>query len=363
MKATNRGGVGILGVGAYLPPEVRTNDWWPAGTVREWEQRAVLSQKRIEAVPDEQWRPGERAVLAAMRGYLSDPFRGAVERRVMPEGMRSSDMEYEACRIAIERAGIRPDEIDVVLNYSFVPDELLCANAFPLHERLGLSRNCFTSGIEAACNSFLIGLTMAESMIRSGIGRNVLLVQSCGISRILPPEEPTSAWFGDGAAAVVVGPVAADRGIIGRATRTVSSLHRGVVTGVKERAWYEDGRSWFFAKDRSAAFRIMVGVADDADEIIGAALGDAGLERPDVSFFACHQIAPWMRSTVQAFTGLERARSVETFHWAGNLASVNVPLVLSIAERDGLLRDGDVVALYGGGAGVTFSSSVLRWSS
>lgn len=350
--------VGILGIGTFLPPDVRTNDWWPRSIVAEWEKRAVLSKERVGGQAPT-LRPGERQVLEAMSAYVDDPFRGAVERRVMPAEMKSSDMEIASARQALERSGVATDSIDFVITYSFCPDELLCPNAFVLHEALGLPRHCFTTGVEAACNSFLVALTLAEKLVAGG-ARNGLVVQSCGISRLLRQEDPTSAWFGDGAASVVVG--RSERGgILASATLTDSSLHPAVVTGVPGRAWYEEGRSYFYAKDRASAFRIMAGVADCGKEVIGLALERAGVLPGDVDFFACHQISPWMRKTVQDYCGLTRAKSVETFTWAGNLASVNVPLVLDLGGREGLLREGDRVVLYGGGAGITYSATVLRW--
>jgi 3-oxoacyl-[acyl-carrier-protein] synthase-3 len=350
--------VGIHGIGIHLPDAVRTNDWWPEATVAKWEHRAVMSKQRIHEAPG---RPGEKLVLEAMRRYESDPFRGARERRVMPAEMESSDMELAAAKQAIANAGVDPKDIDFVLSYSFVPDFLLTPNAFALHARLGLSKKCFTTGVEAACNSFLIGLMMAEQMIKGGRAKLGLIVQSSAVSRILPPEEQTSAWFGDGAAAVVVGPVADGRGILGHATRTESSLHCGVVTGIPGKRWYDEGRSLFYANDRAAAFKIMVGVADNGKEIVDEALAEAGLRADQIDFFACHQVGPWMRSLLQDYIGLWNAKSIETFDWVGNLASVNVPLVLSLAEKDKLVKDGDAVVLHGGGAGVTYSGVVLRW--
>ena len=105
----------------------------------------------------------------------------------------------------------------------------------------------------------------------------------------------------------------------------------------------------------------MAGVADHGLEVIESALQDAQIEKAAVSFFACHQISPWMRALVQNFVGLGHAKSIETFHWVGNLASVNVPLSLDLGAKEGLLRDGDIVTMYGGGAGVTYSSVILRW--
>src|SRR5512141_1753030 len=101
------GAVGIWGVGRYLPEPVRTNAWWPEPVVAQWREKAaarlVSGRREDEALPD---APGARATLEAMAAYAEDPFKGARERRVMPEGMLSSDMETLAARDALARAGV-----------------------------------------------------------------------------------------------------------------------------------------------------------------------------------------------------------------------------------------------------------------
>src|SRR5512140_337696 len=102
--------VGILGVGMFLPTEVRQNDWWSAELVASWMER------RRKAPPPEPPRTeGEARVLAAMKDQALDPFQGAVERRVIARGATVLDMETAAAREAIERSGIAPREIDLLL--------------------------------------------------------------------------------------------------------------------------------------------------------------------------------------------------------------------------------------------------------
>src|SRR4051812_42365020 len=97
--------VGILGVGAYLPPEVRGNDWWPESTVAKWQKRA--SRMMARGVDTTQAKTdGARAVLEAMAKYVADPFGGAIERRVAAADLQASDIEVLACREAILRAGV-----------------------------------------------------------------------------------------------------------------------------------------------------------------------------------------------------------------------------------------------------------------
>src|SRR5947199_325311 len=123
----NQPRVGILGIGTYLPPDIRTNDWWADKVVTKWmERRAAPLNGRSRAEPR---TAGQLAVAEAMGSLRDDPFHGAKERRVMANGMRASDMEVEAARRAIEKAGVDPKDIGLVLCNTLAPDFLVTNNA------------------------------------------------------------------------------------------------------------------------------------------------------------------------------------------------------------------------------------------
>src|SRR5689334_16452083 len=117
--------VGILGLGTYVPPHVRTNDWWSPDVVAGWKDRAASRATRADMPPAETLTPAMRKTLAALGQFADDPFRGAVERRVMPDDMLVAEMEARAAREAIQQAGINLDEIDVILSQTPVPDQLM----------------------------------------------------------------------------------------------------------------------------------------------------------------------------------------------------------------------------------------------
>ena len=351
--------VGILGIGTYLPTEVRKNDWWPQSVVTKWtEKRAIAREKFKDSKPTS---PGMALVMQAMADMQDDPFQGAVERRVIANGMRASDIELRAAKEAIERSGIDPAEIGVVLVNSSVPDHLVTNNACLLHHNLGLSPKCLTMGTEAACNSFMLPLTLVEPMIASGRTRYALLVQSCSVSPLLDASEPASPWFGDGATAAVVGTVSDGHGILAAAHRTDGSLNRTLVAGVPNGNWYDAGRVILHSADPAGARRSFLDILDTGKEVTDAVLAEAGYEASDVKFFGCHQGTPWLRKVATEHFGLQKAKSVETFAWAASLFGANIPLGLSIGEREGLMQPGDLVLMFGGGAGLTYSAMLLRW--
>lgn len=356
--------IGLISAAAYLPPEVRRNDWWPTATVERW---AAL--RGAPPPPAGRLTPAMARVLAEMAQQAVDPFQGVTERRVMPADLASVDMEAQAAERAIAHAECRAGsagfdrrQIDVLLTHTAVPEYLLSNTACALHHRLGLAPTCFTMQAEASGNSFLMQLTVAEQMIAAGRARYALLVQSAAGSRLLDAESPMSPLFGDGASAVVIGDVP-DGGLLATVHRTDGSYPRGLIAGVPGRRWYDDGRIVLHSGDPGAMRQIFLETADRAAEVVGAALSAAGRAAADVGLFAVHQGTPWLRTVTQAACGLVNARAVDTFATTGYLFGASIPLVLEIAQRRGLVAPGDLVVLHGGGVGSTYSAIALRWGS
>jgi 3-oxoacyl-[acyl-carrier-protein] synthase-3 len=173
--------------------------------------------------------------------------------------------------------------------------------------------------------------------------------------------EHYDTWFGDAGTAVVVGPVGEGRGILSAAHHTDGSLHKALMLTVPGKRWFENGEVVAYSEDHRANFDMVVNIADRAKQALHESIHEAGLTPADVDFYACHQAFLWLREATQRHAGMVNARSVDTFKWAGSVSSANLPLVLAMGERDGLLRDGDVVAMHQGGTGTTWSSLTMRW--
>jgi 3-oxoacyl-[acyl-carrier-protein] synthase III len=350
--------VGLLGVATYLPPDIRRNDWWPAALVDGWQRGAPP----IPTPAASELTPGVRQVLAAMEEQARDPFLGVIERRVMAPTMTSHDMEREAAELAIARAGVARDEIDVLLTHTAVPEYLLSNSACELHRTLRLSPRCLAMQAEASGHSFLMQLTLAEAMIKAGGARHALLVQSTAASRLLDPEDPHGPLLGDGAAAVVVGR-APRGGLLATVHRSDGSYPRALVASVRGGRWYDGGRIVLHRADPAAALQIFLETADRACEVIGAALAASGHTADEVALFAVHQGTPWLRAVTQQATGLTRARFVDTFATTGYLLGASIPLVLEQAQLRGLVAPGALAVLHGGGVGSTYGAAVVRWGA
>lgn len=353
--------VGILGLGTFLPPVVRTNDWWPAEVVARWREMMAHRATRAEEVDPGTVPPGTRLTLSLMAEYAQDPFRGAVQRRVMPDGMTASEMEASAARDAMERARVAPTDIDVILAQTPVPEYLMVNHACVAHRLLGLPQRTLALSTEAACNAFALHATLAQSLIASGTARHVLSVHSSAITRVHGPTEPHSAWWGDGAAAAVFGPVTDGKGLLAAAHHADGSVCDALTLGVPGKRWWDEGAITTHAVNRDSTRTMLLGMVDRGRAAVDTALRSAGLAPADVDFYASHQSTPWLTRATKAMAGLDRASTIVTFPELGNMNSVNVPYILARADHEGLLRDGSVAVTFSGGLGETWSSLVLRW--
>lgn len=350
--------VGIRGVALYLPPIVRRNDWWPSEVVARWQ--SDRARQRVSP-PTGPLSPGATRVLAALAEQAADPFQETVARHVMPDDMTVLDMAEQAARLAITRAGVAAHDIDLLLTYTVMPDVLLGNPATQLHHRLGLPRRCFAMETCAAAHSFLMQLTLAESMITSDRARLALLVQVCGASRAIDLDDPISPLFGDGATAVIVGPVSSGRGIQTCLHYADGRHPNTLVAGVRGGTWSDLGRGVIHVADAAQMHEVFLETAEVCKESIDAALAKAGVMARDIGFFAMYQGTPWIQRVVQAYAGLQHARLIETFSRTGYLFSAILPAGLALAEQAGLLVDDDLVLATGGGTGITFGSIVMRW--
>jgi 3-oxoacyl-[acyl-carrier-protein] synthase III len=352
--------VGILGVALYLPPIVRGNDWWPSEIVAQW-KRSILERRPLP--PPVLRGPGAARVVAALAEQASDPFQGAVSRHIMPPEMTVLDMAEQAARQAIQRAGVSCDDIDLLLTHTVLPDVLLGNPATQVHHRLGLPRRCFAMETTAAAYSFLMQLTLAEAMIVSGRSRLALLVQACGATRSVDINDPISPLFGDGATAVVLGPVSEASGIRACVHHADGRFPNSLVASVRGGSWSDDGRAVIHVADALQMREVFLETAEVCKESIDAVFESTGLTADDISFFAMYQGTPWIRRAVQDYAGLQHTRVIDTFAETGYMFSAILPAGLARAEQAKLLAPGDLVLATGGGTGISFGSLVMRWGT
>lgn len=356
---------GILGLGSFLPPTVRHNDYWPAAFAERDEARRkhdVVDLKRTAAGESAEV-PKEMA--EGMLAHAGDPFRGAKRRRVIGDSELVSDMEAEACKKAIESAGLSPDDIDAVLVHSLVPDLLHPSNAPAVQEKTGLKK-AVAIAIDNGCASPHVGMVLADSMVQNRAFRYVLVVCSSAASRAVDILNPVSPVFGDGAAAFVVGDAPAGYGLFGHYLRTDgyfrdAMVHACVVDGRPEREWHKHAgmiRLATLAPDRAReSGRRQVEFCQEACE---GALARAGITTKDVDLFIGPQSVAWLNEALCKSLRISPERTLDTFTEVGNIGSATLPFNLQTAIETGRIRDGGVVLAYTPGAGLTRAAVVFR---
>jgi 3-oxoacyl-[acyl-carrier-protein] synthase-3 len=354
---TERRGVGILGIGMYMPPEVRRNDWWPPEVVARWVAERHASPPRLPPVLSD----GARRILQAHAEQADDPFLGTVERRVLSPDLTIADMEVRAAREALSRAGIDPAAIDLLLTHTIVPDYQLANPACPLHEALGLPEACLSLETEATAYTSFAQLALAEAAIAAGRARYALLVQSCAATRLVEADDPSSVLVGDGATAIVLGPVSAGRGYLSSVHYTEGRYPKSLIMSVRDGRWYDEGRVRMHVGDPHQLFEAHLRIADTCADSVVAALRKSGHTLDDVDFLCVFQGTPWIQRVVYEQLGVRHLTPSDIFRRYGYLSSVMIPAALLDAERDGKLADDDLVVIAGGGTGMTYGAAVLRW--
>ncbi|HSD86379.1 MAG TPA: 3-oxoacyl-[acyl-carrier-protein] synthase III C-terminal domain-containing protein [Kofleriaceae bacterium] len=305
---------------------------------------------------------GQKLTLAAMAEYAADPFRGSIERRILSPDMTASQMEAHAAREAIERAGVAADQIDVILSNSPAPDLLMVNNACVTHRLLGLPQRCLALGTDAQCNGLAHHYSLAAGLIAGGHARYVLSVHSATLTRLTPADEPHSAWFGDGAAAVVFGPVADGKGLLAAVHNAAGERCDALVVGAgPDKNYWDDGALTVHSVNRDSTRDMLFGMVDRGGIAVTEALARAGLSTSDVDFYATHQSTAWLTRASAKRAGLENTKTLVTFPMFGNMSSANIPFILAIAERERMIQDGSVIVTFAGGTGETWSSLVVRW--
>lgn len=332
---------GIVGLGAFMPEEIRTNDWW-------------IENGLLQHVPER---------------HQADPFQKIVERRVTDPSMEPSDIEVLAGASALAHSGLKKEQIDLVMVHSFVPDRHVPLNASLVQHKLGL-QSAAAWNVDTCCSSFITMLIMASSLIRSGMFRHILIITSVVHSRILDYTEHISVVPGDGAAAVVVAPVDEPYGYKGFHCTSDGSLHDAITIEVRppryrERKHYEPSLEQPFAtfNNPEAISRIGHESLHEMTLVMDGALQNAGMARSDLNFIVTHQPSYWAAKAWAEAVGLmEESQRHDSYPKYGNLASVSVPVNLEEAFRLGKLRKGMNVMMASSGVGINHAACIMRWA-
>ncbi len=331
----------IKGVGHFVPPRVVTND--------------DLSQ--IMNTNDE-WII-ERT--------------GVKERRWVEkgDGWTASTMGTEAAKRALEQSELEPDEVDFIIFATLSPDYYFPGGGVMVQHQLGLD-TIGALDVRNQCSGFIYALSVANSFVRSGTYKNILVIGAEVQSPLMDLSDTgrqVSVIFGDGAGAVVVG--ADDDPNVGiRSTYLQSQGEHAkelAVTAPGPQRWIdvileqEDplaDKSWRAFMNGSFVFKNAVVRITEA---INRGLDLAGLELSDLDLFIPHQANLRIAMAVQQRLGLSDDNVYNNIMRYGNTTAASIPIALSEAVAESKIRQGDIVALASFGSGFTWGSTIIRW--
>lgn len=357
----------VQGLGTAIPSRQRSNDEWPDTFRNRFEQSAKTDLSVLDRAPDGSRNILEPALEAALAPYRDDPFRGVRTRPVLEPDRTASDLEVQAARVALDDAGSTPDDIDLLLITSHMPDHLWPTNGPLVLDRLGLHRATLLP-LDLTCASFLAHIQTAAAYIAAGMARKVLSINSGTWSRFPDWHSPAFVNFGDGAAACVFEASDQDRGLRAIWSRTDGRLHPGLVLAhvaaggaIAQRMEDTIGPMRLTSLDPAAGKQGGIHSTAWCREACGAVLEQAQCGIGDVDLYVGAQSLKWFPDACRRALGLRPEQVVESFDQVANLGAANIPYNLWLARERGLLRPGSRVLMYSPGAGLTRMAALWSW--
>ncbi len=321
----------ITGVGAYLPENILTND--EISTMVDTSDEWIMSRIGIK------------------------------ERRILKgEGLGSSDMGTKAVQELLEKTGISPEEIDMVICPTVTPDMQFPATANIISDKVGI-KNAFGYDLNAGCSGFLFALATASKFVESGSHKKVIVVAAEKMSSIVDySDRNTSPIFGDGAAAVLLEPTTEELGVIDSMMQVDGSgrkhLHQKAGGSVKP-ASHEtiDAREHYIYQEGQAVFKQAVSKMAD---ISVKMMSKHGLKSEDVTWLVPHQANMRIIEATARRMGIKKEQVMINIGKFGNTTAATLPLCLW--EWENQLKKGDNIILTTFGAGFTWGSIYLKWA-
>ncbi|KAF1045066.1 MAG: 3-oxoacyl-[acyl-carrier-protein] synthase 3 [Herbaspirillum frisingense] len=321
----------IVGTGSYLPAKRVTNH----------ELAAQLAEQGIET--SDEWIFTRSGISAR---HYAEP------------AQLSSDLALIAAQRALEAAGMQPGDIDMIIMATSTPDHLggFPSTACVLQRKLGITNGAPAMDVQAVCSGFVYAMSVADSFIKSGAHKNVLVIGAEVFSRILDfKDRTTCVLFGDGAGAIVMS-ASNEPGVLasklhadgshGHILCVPGSVDNGAVAG-----------SAYLYMDGPAVFKLAVSVLD---KVAREALEAAKVDAAEIDWLIPHQANIRIMQGTAKKLGLPLEKMVVTVNDHGNTSAASIPLALDQAVRDGRVRPGHTVMMEGVGGGFTWGAVLVR---
>jgi 3-oxoacyl-[acyl-carrier-protein] synthase-3 len=321
----------IVGTGSYLPPKRVTNH----------ALAAQLAERGIET--SDEWIVSRSGISA---------------RHYAESDAQSSDLAVAAAKQALVMADLVANDIDLIIVATSTPDHFggFPSTACVVQRKLGIANECAAFDVQAVCSGFVYAVSVANSFIKSGAHKNVLVIGAEVFSRILNFEDRTTCvLFGDGAGAVVLS-AAEEPGILATKLHSDGRYSDILCVPGSVNAGAVDG-SAFLYMDGPAVFKLAVSVLE---RVANEALEMACMDASQIDWLIPHQANIRIMQGTAKKLGLSMENMVVTVDQHGNTSAASIPLALDTAMRDGRIKAGQNVMMEGVGGGFTWGAVLAR---
>ena len=319
----------ITGTGSYLPPRRLTNT----------DLAAELATQGVETSDD--WIVERTGIHA---------------RHFAAPDVCCSDLGVEAAKNALEAAGLKPSDIDLIIVATSTPDMVFPSAACILQNKLGIA-GCPAFDLQAVCSGFVYGLTVADAMIKTGTATKALVIGAEVFSRILDfSDRTTCVLFGDGAGAVVL--EASETPGILASDLHADGKHVGILCVPGNVSGGKVLGDALLKMDGQAVFKLAVGVLESAAR---ATLAKANLTDADIDWLIPHQANIRIMQSTAKKLKMPLEKLIVTVDQHGNTSAASIPLALDASVRSGKIKKGDTLMLEGVGGGFTWGAVLLNY--
>jgi 3-oxoacyl-[acyl-carrier-protein] synthase-3 len=288
---------------------------------------------------------------------------GIKQRRKAGPGEYTSQFAVLAARQAIKAAGLQPEDIDLILCATVSPDQILPSTACIIQAALGANKAA-AMDIVAACSGFLYGLTLADTMVRTGQSKYALVIGAEILTQYVDyTDRNTCVLFGDGAGAAVLGTVEGDRGILAARIKSDGRYEEQLFSpggGTRRPATAATlaAGDHFFKMKGNELFKVAVRSMTDISREV---LEEAGVAATDVKLFIPHQANQRITDGVASKLNVESERVYSNIAMHGNTSSASIPIALDECVTAGRISTGDLVLMASFGGGATWGGVLIRW--
>ena len=301
---------------------------------------------------------------------------GIIERRWVDDDTSLSDLALPACRDAIKKAGLSPDDIDGVICATVSPDYIFPGSGCILQAKLGISKGP-AFDVNAVCTGFVYALSLADSMIVARQCRNILVVGADIFSRFLNMEDrSTCVLFGDGAGAVVLSATAAadaESAYVEGDGSTLSGIYSSELCAQGDQEsllCVPQGSAALLTPERIAAgahlltmegrevFKLAVrGLAEVSERVVAK----AGMSTDDIDYVVAHQANKRILMALAKHMKLPEEKVPMNMDTYGNTSAATVPILFAELANSGKIKKGDLLLMSAFGGGLTWGAVLVRF--